>query len=117
MTMLNAEIQILEGAAAGKKFRVSGNETTIGRGSQNGISLPNYPRLSRAHAKLTFVHGAYKIEDLGSAHGMEIDGRRVKEAEIQDGDVVRLADCAFRFNLAPAKAKAVRSDRFANRSL
>jgi ABC-type multidrug transport system ATPase subunit/predicted component of type VI protein secretion system len=43
------------------------------------------PLVSRAHARLSRRDGVLTVEDLGSANGTFVDGRRVREATLADG--------------------------------
>ena len=37
--------------------------------------------------------------DLGSTNGVVVDGRKVRDYELEDGDVLRLADCCLEYRL------------------
>lgn len=45
---------------------------------------------SRHHAQLTEKDGVVVIEDLDSTNGTYVNGQRVKEKELNDGDQIRL---------------------------
>lgn len=50
-----------------------GPETTVGRGSENDISLDSHV-VSSAHARITREEDHYYVEDLGSVNGTTVDG-------------------------------------------
>ncbi len=74
-------------------------EVVIGRGQDATIELP-FPAISGRHARVFRDDGGYCVEDLGSANGTRLGGRRlvahVAEA-IVVGDVVDVAGVELRF--------------------
>ena len=63
---------------------------TIGRLSSNDIPVPNQ-RISRLHAKLRSVEGAWVLEDAESVNGIVYQGQRVEHIVLKDGDRIFLA--------------------------
>lgn len=67
-------------------------EFLIGRSHSADIILPS-DNVSRRHARLYTVHGRCYIEDLGSANGVFVNGRRIHEVyEIESSAQVRVGD-------------------------
>jgi DNA-binding NtrC family response regulator len=67
--------------------------TQIGRQVDRGISLPRDRRASRLHATIhAGPTGALRIVDEGSRNGTLVNGRRVAEALLADGDVLAIGD-------------------------
>jgi transcriptional regulator of acetoin/glycerol metabolism len=65
--------------------------TKIGRVVQGGISLHRDRRASRDHATLHgSPAGTLRIIDSGSRNGTFVNGRRVSEARLADGDVISI---------------------------
>jgi len=60
----------------GSTRRLRSGEYLIGRADDCEISL-RAPRVSRRHARLHVQRGAASIEDLGSANGVLVNGRRI----------------------------------------
>ena len=81
----------------GKKtvYRLLGS-TTIGRGSDNTITVQNQS-MSRHHAKVTFQGDAWIVEDVKSANGIVIDGERVKKSILSSKDTFKLGEVEFCF--------------------
>jgi cytochrome P450 / NADPH-cytochrome P450 reductase len=67
----------------------------IGRAPDNDIVVSD-PDVSRYHAELRNVAGAYRIVDLGSVNGTFANGQRVTAAELADGDFVGIGSATFR---------------------
>ena len=53
--------------------------------------------VSRKHAQLRRRYGQYVIYDLGSSGGTSVNGHAVREAPLDDGDVVSLGGVELRF--------------------
>jgi pSer/pThr/pTyr-binding forkhead associated (FHA) protein len=61
---------------------------TIGRAPLNQIVIDN-PAVSAQHAILARVAGSYRLKDLNSTNGIQINGVPVTDAELKDGDKIR----------------------------
>lgn len=76
-----------------------GTYATIGRTPDNRIAIPS-TTVSKHHARiLRDDAGTWFVEDLGSANGTFVDGRRVKRAKLQDGAKLRLGRIRCEFSL------------------
>jgi ABC transport system ATP-binding/permease protein len=65
--------------------------TTIGRATDNDIVIPDV-LASRHHASLVPTPQGVEIQDAGSINGTFVNGSRVKEALLHDGDVVTIGN-------------------------
>jgi class 3 adenylate cyclase/tetratricopeptide (TPR) repeat protein len=82
------------------------SETRIGRGEHNHIRL-NHPSISRDHALIRRVDGAYVLSDLDSANGTFVNDERVfGPRALAEGDLIRLAGLEFAFNIDAANVSA-----------
>jgi Protein of unknown function (DUF3662)/FHA domain len=67
----------------------------VGRGSEADLRI-NDPGVSRRHAEFRVAGGrgvpSVSVADLGSTNGTLVDGRRVTEAELDDGSTVRVGN-------------------------
>ena len=57
----------------------------IGRQGENNLVLRDN-RISRSHARISAHNGDYFIEDLDSRHGVFVNGQRVKQQKLKEGD-------------------------------
>ncbi len=69
-------------------------ELLIGRSRGNNVVLPS-TGVSRRHARLYTAHGRVYVEDLGSANGTLVDGRRVQTAEVSPNTEIRIGEFAL----------------------
>jgi hypothetical protein len=83
-------------AYSGRRMPISEAVVTIGRSLDNDIVVDE-KSVSRRHAQLRRRYGQYVIYDLGSRGGTLVNGHPVREATLDDGDVVSLGGVEVRF--------------------
>lgn len=83
-------------------FPLNKDHMLIGREVKCAIML-NDNSVSRQHSSITRLAEGYLIKDLGSSNGTYVNGQRVQEYLLQDGDSVSIGDIEFYFE-APADA-------------
>ncbi len=91
----------------GQVFKIQG-KSVIGRDNTCEITIPG-SHLSRRHAEFIPTENGLAMRDLDSANGSYVNGKRLKEAKLKDGDEVRLDILTFRV-VAPER-KVVDPDR------
>lgn len=69
---------------------------TVGRDPGCDISDGD-PRLSRRHAEFLATAGGLVVRDLESRNGVRVNGRTVREAMLNPGDLIEIAHLAVRF--------------------
>jgi adenylate cyclase len=62
---------------------------TIGRHPSNLVQLEDR-EVSKEHAVIDLAEGAYRLRDLGSSNGTFVNGRRVVELRLRNGDEIRV---------------------------
>ncbi len=70
--------------------------TKIGRAPDNDLVVA-HQSISRHHATIAMIDGVYCLQDLQSQNGTYVDGDRVSQAPLKDGDTIRLGDARFQF--------------------
>jgi len=81
----------------GERREVDKRQIVLGRSRDCDIQLAD-PNVSRRHAELRQEGSAYWIVDLDSTNGLEVNGRRVKRAQLSDGDTFTLGSTDVRFS-------------------
>lgn len=74
-----------------REVDVDGALLTIGRASDNGLVIHD-SRISRHHARLQARRGTLVLTDLGSTNGSRVNGARVDEVVLGEGDRIELGD-------------------------
>jgi adenylate cyclase len=87
---------------------LSGDKLTFGRRSQNDVVIKD-ERVSKIHASIHREGRDWYIRDWCSANGTFVNGDRVAERRLQDGDVVRLGatEVGFHSGGMPSGASGV----------
>lgn len=95
-------LEILNGGFEGMTYELSQEEVVIGRNPTTDITLLD-EGISREHALILFdaEAGGYLIEDLQSTNGTKVNGKRVRSAELTQGDEIQVGQTLFRFVLSP----------------
>ncbi len=92
-----AFVEVLNGPTSGTRCIVrSCGRTALGRDSGNDLAVPDH-RVSRRHCEIEFVRGTPTIRDLGSKNGTFVNGSRVSEVVLKDGDIIGLGESRLRF--------------------
>ena len=77
--------------------------TSIGRKKDNHIVIKNQ-HVSRYHAQIRNIKGSYVLMDLESTVGTSINGKKVKQAFLKDGDVISIGGSPLIFGLGTPKS-------------
>ena len=86
----------ISGPLKGALFRLSNEEVTIGRHSSNQLCIGDLP-VSRRHCAIGRQDDHYTIRDLGSNNGTFVNGERISEHVLADGDEITIGNTSFRF--------------------
>jgi predicted component of type VI protein secretion system len=76
----------------------------IGRSDQCEISVKD-GSMSGRHAEVTKINGEIRVRDAGSANGVWLNGERITDAELFDGDVIRLGQTSIRVDVVGGKKR------------
>jgi pSer/pThr/pTyr-binding forkhead associated (FHA) protein len=82
---------------SGQRFALrAGAPTRLGRALDNDIVV-NHSSVSRHHASIEAVNGAFELRDLQSQNGTWVGEDRVTQKAIADGDRIKLGQAPFTF--------------------
>jgi hypothetical protein len=68
----------------------------LGRAEDNQVQITS-PGVSRKHAVIAAAARGFQVKDLGSQNGVFVNGERVTERTLADGDRIEIAGVAFVF--------------------
>ena len=80
---------VVRGNDQGRQIELSGEAATIGRWSGNSVQLHD-GEVSRRHAEIRTVGSERKIFDLNSSNGIYVNGAKVREHPLSNGDQVQI---------------------------
>jgi hypothetical protein len=79
------------------QYEINTPLTTVGRDEKtNKICIPN-TNISRNHFSIIFSNDKYTVVDNNSTNGMIINGYKLKNSELKNGDIIEIADVTFTF--------------------
>jgi serine phosphatase RsbU (regulator of sigma subunit)/pSer/pThr/pTyr-binding forkhead associated (FHA) protein len=95
-------LSVLSGPDQGVEFRLEQAIVTIGRGGTADLALTD-SSVSRHHALVAWEHGEWGLQDLGSANGTFINGRRISfRVPLVPGDALRVGSVLLSYEDDPA---------------
>ena len=75
--------------AIGRTFRLDQHELIMGRGIRSDVPIDD-AGVSRDHAKVVTVQGVCTLVDMGSTNGSFVNGERVQERVLVEGDKIQI---------------------------
>ncbi|MCA9600511.1 MAG: DUF4388 domain-containing protein [Myxococcales bacterium] len=99
-------LRFISGKYQGGEFPLpEQGEIVIGRSSELDMVLVE-DMVSRRHAKITAANGIVTIRDLGSTNGTFVNGEKVKEATLHEGDRILVGTSIIKVVAAEVSASA-----------
>jgi hypothetical protein len=90
-----ARVIIINGDEAGTTYPVKGT-ISFGRAESNTIPIRD-AKVSRQHAQIQQQGVDFVIVDLNSSNGTFVNGGRIEEHVLSNGDEIRIGDCILQF--------------------
>lgn len=79
---------------------LQGSRTELGRKAGPNCVAINHPTVSERHAEVVFTDdGRAILRDLGSIHGTYVNGERIKQSLLREGDLIQMGQCESRLLL------------------
>ncbi|MFW6304037.1 MAG: FHA domain-containing protein [Candidatus Sumerlaeota bacterium] len=72
------------------------DRVTIGRSSENDVALGD-SHSSKRHAEIIRRNDQYYLHDLGSRNGTVLNDKKISEAPLKDGDIIRIGQAMMSF--------------------
>ena len=84
---MTPKLVAVAGLLKGQEFRL-GSSLTIGRDASNGLAIAD-PLLSQRHCTIESDGDGFRIKDSGSLNGTFVNGTRVEESRLEQGDRIK----------------------------
>jgi two-component system cell cycle response regulator len=97
---LKARLVIQNGDHKGEEFTLDGTEAIIGRSRNSDITIRD-DGISREHSVILYDEDTdvYSLEDLQSTNGTHVNEKKIRSAELANGDIVQIGRTRFEFIL------------------
>ena len=74
-----------------KKLALTTEFLFIGQDPDNQIRLSD-PKVSKKHCQILKTEGGYRILDLGSENGTLVNGEKVTQQDLKEGDIIQIGN-------------------------
>lgn len=98
----SALLVVQRGPGTGSRYLLDTDLSTVGRHPESEIFLDDIT-VSRRHVEFRRQDGDFRVHDVGSLNGTYLNGDRVDDAELQNGDEVRIGKFRLMFFASDAK--------------
>ena len=98
----SALLVVQRGPGAGSRYLLDTDLSTVGRHPESDIFLDDIT-VSRRHVEFRRDDESFRVHDVGSLNGTYLNGDRVDDAELQNGDEVRIGKFRLIFFASDAK--------------
>ncbi|MEE9236130.1 MAG: FHA domain-containing protein [Candidatus Acidoferrales bacterium] len=89
-----ARLQLVLDQYAVKDIPLTGRRVELGRSGGDGKVVIDHASISDSHAELVFGKtGQATLRDLNSRNGTYVNGERIRERALEDGDLIQLGAC------------------------
>jgi sulfur carrier protein ThiS len=92
-----ARIVVINGEDAGMAFMLKGT-MSFGRAESSTVTIRD-AKVSRQHAQIQQQGNEYILVDLNSSNGTFVNGERIEEHVLSNGDEIEIGDCIMQFQM------------------
>jgi serine/threonine-protein kinase len=97
---MNIVLEVISGPHLGREYVFDRHATfSVGRSPETTFPVPDDPFFSRNHFLIEFNPPLCLLKDTGSTNGTKVNGQRVSEVRLRDGDVISAGKSAFRIRV------------------
>ena len=101
------KLLIIAGPKAGTEFELKADEITLGRGTDNALTIPDVS-VSRRHVRIARSGDGVVVTDLNSGNGTKVNGTKVTTSPVTHGDEIALGDTVLQLLQVGAPAVKAR---------
>ena len=95
-------LRVMSGNDQGKVIELNRPTTSVGRGADQMLVIADIA-VSRRHVQIQMTSTGYRLQDMGSPNGTMVNGKRVNEVQLMDGDQIELGNSLLRFEHPPSR--------------
>jgi hypothetical protein len=103
-----AYLESVDAVGGSRRFSLKPGGVSIGRAPDNEVvitqDLAGWDTVSRQHARIYQREGQWVVDDLGSANGVWVNGRRTGHNLLRDGWRLRIGGVEFVFHIGTGEA-------------
>lgn len=102
---LSPKLVFRAGSLTGREVNLSSGTFSVGRGPTNDINVDD-PGVSRSHCQFVTEGSQVRLVDLKSTNGTYVDGNRIEDVVLEDGQLILIGTGVFiSFCAAPSTPK------------
>lgn len=90
-------LEILNGPKKGKIIPITKDQVRVGRASENEVVIDD-PKCSRVQFVIGFIDGTAIAQDVSNKNALIVNGKKVKQIELKNGDIIRAGDTELRYS-------------------
>jgi pSer/pThr/pTyr-binding forkhead associated (FHA) protein len=94
-------MKVLQGPDVGSMYVLLSGKAYVGRGEENDLMLSDL-RCSRRHFEMEEGPGGWGVNDLGSANGVIINGKTLRQGVLRTGDTIQIGETVLEFMASDA---------------
>lgn len=100
---------VLRGRRQGRDFRIEKDNSVLGRDGSCDYVVED-ETVSREHCRIRREDDKFMLFDLGSGNGTYLNGEKVYNAELEDGDVLKVGESLILFKEAKPRVPLSQAD-------
>jgi pSer/pThr/pTyr-binding forkhead associated (FHA) protein len=108
-----AWVTIEQGRLRGRQYRIDASVASVGRAEENPVGLFGDADVQMRHALIERAGADYVIKNLAVQQGTFVNGRRIEQVDLHDGDRIGIGGYEMVFHLRQSSAQAVAQATFA----
>src|SRR5262245_22924882 len=89
-----------DGSGEARRITIEHSPFCIGRAETADLRVES-DEVSREHAEIVERNGVWLVRDLNSTNGTHVNGQRIKETILADGDILKVAETELTFIASP----------------
>lgn len=100
----NYSLTITNGSKKGTRYRLASPKVTIGRSSENDISIATDSKCSRHHATIEFRQNSFEVTSMSQKNPVLIEGTEISSRALNNGDKIRIGETILLFEVEMSQA-------------